>query len=422
MIFNPVIKKTVSFIGTASPKDVNFYDYNGTLIDSYTVFDAQALTTLPGGPTHNGLIFQGWNWSLEKIKTLNRPMNVGAQYVTDDGKTRLKIHVWEKARSNVPLYINQSVANGVTIDWGDGSIVETLASTGNVNTSHQYANVGSYTITLSVADGCTLGLGWGSSSYCVMGPNVEDGLVYCNLLQEVQIGYGVTSIGASAFQSCFSLSAITIPDSVKSIGNNAFKSCYSLSAVAIPDFMTSIGSSMFQHCYTLHAVMIPNSVTSIGGNAFLDCYSLMIITIPDSIKSIGNNAFRSCYSMPTIVIPNSVTSIGTSTFQSCFSLSAVTIPDSIKSIGASMFQYCSSLSAIAIPDSVTSIGNNAFLNCYGVGEYHMKSPTPPSLSGVNAFENIPTDCVIYVPIGSLETYKAATNWSTYAGHMQEEPA
>lgn len=33
--------------GPASPKDVNFYDYDGTLIRSYTLAEAQALVLMP---------------------------------------------------------------------------------------------------------------------------------------------------------------------------------------------------------------------------------------------------------------------------------------------------------------------------------------------------------------------------------------
>ena len=233
---------------SAGLKDVNFYDYDGTLVASYTLAEAHALTALPDGPTHDGLVFQGWNWSLEKINALTRPMNVGAMYITDDGKTRLHIRVWDTARSNVPLCFSQTVSNGVTIDWGDGSATETLAGTGNKNTTHQYTAAGDYTITLDPEDGCTMGLVASSSSYCVMGSTGNNGKVYCNLLQDVKIGSNVTSIGGSAFQYCYSLASITIPDSVTSIGNYAFSSCSSLASLTIPDGVTSIGNYAFQYC------------------------------------------------------------------------------------------------------------------------------------------------------------------------------
>lgn len=50
-------------------KDVNFYDYDGTLLHSYTDQEALALTSLPENPSHSGLTAQGWNWSLSDMKS-----------------------------------------------------------------------------------------------------------------------------------------------------------------------------------------------------------------------------------------------------------------------------------------------------------------------------------------------------------------
>ncbi|HIY16030.1 MAG TPA: leucine-rich repeat domain-containing protein [Candidatus Intestinimonas stercorigallinarum] len=209
-------------------------------------------------------------------------------------------------RNQVPLYIQQSVANGVTIDWGDGSDPETLPGTRNVNTTHTYQTAGDFVITLDPAEGCTLGLGAGNSVNCVLGPTKNNGRVYCGMLQRAVIGSrGIRSIGICAFQYCSSLASVTIPDGVTSIGSYAF-------------------------------------------------------------------------------------------------------------------QYCFSLASVTIPDGVTSIGTYAFHNCYGVKEYHLLPTTPPSLSNANAFNSIPSDCIIYVPVGSLEAYQTATNWSTYADQMREE--
>ena len=366
-----------------SPKEVNFIDYDGTVLYAYTVSEAAALTELPPLPSHAGLICQGWNWSLDDIKALGRSVVVGAMYITDDGKTRLYITIPPNsmagrppARSDVPLYISQTVANGVTIDWGDGSPTETLDGTGNVNTTHHYDEAGDYVITLEPGDGCELGLGSDSRFYCVMGRTASNGRVYCNMLQNVEIGSGVTSIESYAFQYCYSLSSITIPDGVTSIGNSAFQYCYSLSSITIPDSVTSIESYAFQYCYSLSSITIPDGVTSIEIYAFYACYSLSGITIPDSVTSIEGYAFYDCYS----------------------------------------------LSGITIPDSVTSIGSTAFRDCSGVKEYHLLPTTPPTLSDTNAFTGIPNDCIIYVPAGSLEAYQTATNWSAYAGQMQEEPS
>jgi hypothetical protein len=90
------------------------------------------------------------------------------------------------------------------------------------------------------------------------------------------------------------------------------------------------------------------------------------------------------------------------------------------------FYNCYGLSSISIPDGVTSIVSSTFYNCYGISEYHFASTTPPTLSNINAFTGIAADCIIYVPYSAdhsiLEAYKTASNWSTYASKMQEEPA
>ena len=76
----------VSGGGAVEAKDVNFYDYDGTLLHSYTAAEAQALTVLPELPTREGLICQGWNYDLATIKEYNGAVDVGALYITDDGK------------------------------------------------------------------------------------------------------------------------------------------------------------------------------------------------------------------------------------------------------------------------------------------------------------------------------------------------
>ena len=321
--------------------------------------------------------------------------DIGATYITDDGKTRLYIKIAAEGRMNVPLYFNQSVANGVTIDWGDGTTTHTLFGTGNVNTTHTYSNIGDYVISLVAADGCTLGLGYSSTSYCVMGATSNNGMVYCNMLQKVEVGSGVTSIGSNTFKSCYSLSSITIPNSVTSIGDYAFRDCYSLSSITIP-----------------------NSVTSISTYAFFNCYSLSNIVIPNSVTNIGNYAFRYCYSLSNIVIPNSVTNIGDYAFRDCYSLSNIVIPNSVTNIGYSAFYYCYSLSSIVIPNSVTNIGDYAFCGCFGMAIYVFSQHTSvPTLASTDAFLGIPSDCIIKVPASLYDEWIAATNWSTYASHI-----
>ena len=236
-------------IPAASPKDVNFYDYNGTLLYSYTLEEAQALTALPDGPAHDGLVFDGWNYSLESVKSLTRAMNIGAMYATDDGTTRIYIHL-EDGRTSPMLGI---CPNGtVTVDWGDGTAPDTLTGINIAavrwTPTHNYANPGDYVIRLTV-DG-TAGM-YGSSGDPYLLRYVSDldnrNYVYRYVIKKVEIGNGI-SIRDYAFSKCSSLTSITIPNGMKSIGSGAFQYCYGITSFTIPNSVTSIGSNAFQNC------------------------------------------------------------------------------------------------------------------------------------------------------------------------------
>ena len=382
--------------------DATFYDYDGTVVASYSLEEVQALTSLPDGPSHEGLTFQGWNWSLEAIKSMYRAVNVGATYTTNDGKTRIYITLGEGRTS--PLL--GCCPNGtVIVDWGDGTTPDTLTGTSTstiqYTPTHNYTSPGNYVISLTVNGACGfLGSSAANDScYLLKYSTTKDkrNQYYQNAITKIEFGDGVTNIGDCTFYACYSLTNLTIPDSVTSIGVNAFRDCYSLISITIPDSVISIRENTFNSCYSLTSITIPNSVTSIGTDAFRNCYSLTNITIPVGVTNIGSYTFSSCYSLKSITIPNSVTSIGTEGFSNCYSLSS-----------------------IVIPDGVTTIGQYVFIKCYGMAECHLKPTTPPTLSNTNAFNDIPDDFIIYVPQGSLEAYQTATNWATYASHMQEE--
>lgn len=243
---------------------------------------------------------------------------------------------------------------------------------------------------------------------------------YCNSLTIVTIPNSVTSIGTYAFNYCYSLSSITLPNSITSIPNYMFDLCYSISNITIPDSVTSIGEYTFRYCYSLSNIVIPNSVTSIGQHVFDECRALGEVTISDSMTSIANSMFYNCSALTDIIITDSVTSIEPGAFYGCYSLANVIIPNSVTNIGQSAFSYCYCFSKITIPDSVTSIGQSAFFYCNGVKEYHIQPIVPPT-AGSSIFPSLSSDSIIYVPKGKLNDYKTATNWSTYARYMQEEP-
>ena len=433
--------------GGAGKKQINFIDYDGTILHSYTKSEWQSVTALPSNPSHTGLTAQGWNWTKAQIDAQLTAMPdddvwVGQMYITTSGDTEIDVSFVDSAR--LSPYLTCAVNGTITIDWGDNSTstVTGTSLTSRKSTQHVYASTGDYTITIHVESGSWAF--YGTSSYTLLNKQssvTSANRVYSNCVQNVRIGAD-TSIGNNAFYACYSLTSVTIPNNVTSIGNTAFYGCQSLTSVTIPNNVTSIGTDAFYNCYSLVSVTIPSGitsianntfnnccslvsvtipsgVTSIGGNAFGYCQSLTSVTIPSGVTSIGGNEFSYCYSLTSVTIPNNVTSIGSDAFYYCYSLTSVTIPNNVTSIEKNTFYNCYSLASMTIPSGVTSIGNSAFYNCYGMAEYHIKPTTPPTL-GTTVFNNIQSDCVIYVPSASLTAYQTANSWSTYASYMVGE--
>lgn len=443
-------------------KDVNFVDYDGSILYGYTIAELQALTELPTLPTHDGLTCQGWNWSLADLKTTNRAMIVGAMYITDDGKTRLYIDIPESGRMSPKIYWSQTAAYGVVVDWGDGSPSETFGGASSCVASHTYTSAGSYVVTLFPTSG-TLSLGQGKSNTCVLGSTTNSNIAYVNMLKRVEIGENVPSIGKYAFYACYNLKSITLPQTVTLMNDYAFNNCYGLECIIIPNGQTEIKTSLLSTCRSLFTVSIPNSVLTIKNNALATCPVLKNITIPNSVTEIGSTALKSCggitdlelpstgssicdgcYGLKTVKIqsgvtelsysmllscftlehlyvPSTVTVIGNYALRSCLSLCSVDIPDGVTTIGEYSFANCNSLSSIIIPASVTSIQANAFNSCKSLGAIHFRASSPATVANINAWSGIPEDCVIYVPIGSLSLYTSATNYpsGTIYTYMEE---
>ena len=172
-------------------------------------------------------------------------------------------------------------------------------------------------------------------------------------------------------------------------------------------------------------VTVPSSAT-------IDTYSTYVSQISGGGggSSSADTALKEIIdrSITSIEIPSGVTSIGDYCFSNCSSLKrlnsdtdgVVNIPSSVTSIARDSFYYCSSILSIYISNTVTNIGIRAFASCNHLTSVTIEATTPPTLAHINAFSNT-NDCPIYVPSGSVETYKAASNWSTYASRIQAIP-
>ena len=177
---------------------------------------------------------------------------------------------------------------------------------------------------------------------------------YYDLVTEVNVKTGVTSVSEYAFSGCDYLTNVTLADSVRKIGYRAFAGT-GITSITIPSSVREIYYNAFDSCTNLRTVNLPAGIESVAG--FTNCTSLENITIPKGVKSISS--FSGCTSLKSISIPMGVTSI--SSFDGCTSLTSMNIPDSVRESGS--FEGCTSLSAVRLSPNTRYIYDEAFKDC-----------------------------------------------------------
>lgn len=366
-------------ITEAQPKDVNFYDYDGTLVYSYTRTEWANVSALPANPSHSGLTAQGWNYTKAEIDSILawivEPINIGQTYVTASGDTEIDI---ELAFSNYLTPTLNLCPNGTaTIDWGDGSAVSTVTGTSvesRKTASHTYASTGRYTIKITVSG--TLGFnGYANNNGTPMVYNgsssSEDNAdaTYQNSVINIRFGSNVTQFRSIVFSNMNNLRTVTFPTGVSFVGGYTFSRCAGLQCIVMPRG-TTMDANMFYYCGALKTVC-----GKVSGSS--------------------------------------------RQFQQTYALRYVNIADDATSLGGYFISYQNALTIITVPASVTTISGNCFSRCRALKEIHIRGENV-TLSNSNAFEYISGSYVIYVPNAKLEDYKAASNWSSLASHIQGE--
>ena len=235
----------------------------------------------------------------------------------------------------------------------------------------------------------------------------------CSSMTSITIPNSVTSLGHGCFSGCSGLTAITIPMSVTSLEDACFQLCSSLPSITIPNSVTSVGNYCFSNCSGLTSITIPNSVTSLGGLCFAFCSSLTSIAISNSVTSLGYRCFRGCSSLTSITIPNSVTSLGKECFWGCSNLTSIAIPNSVTSLGQNCFYECSSLTSITIPNSVTSMGSGCISGCTSLTAAIMLPSTPPQVYGGVFAYGTPLETIYVANETAKAAYQAEMPWNKY---------
>lgn len=251
------------------------------------------------------------------------------------------------------------------------------------------------------------------------------------------MNYQVVEIGKAALKGNTSLESLILPATLKAIGDYAFNGCSRLTSVTcaveepinINDNVFSVGtlevnvsSRAAAKAYKEHKVWgkfnIYTSMSAVSGsNNTEETAATYQVVTPDaddvespSVAIVDDDNVTGDFTIPSAVKRNGteypVTVIAPNTFENNTELTSVVIPSSITSIGDAAFKNCSNLTSI-------TVNSEEPILLPGSSEIH-RARTRSVTGGTSVFEGVDkAACILYVPEGSVEKYKAAAGWGEF---------
>lgn len=145
---------------------------------------------------------------------------------------------------------------------------------------------------------------------------------------------------------------------------------------------------------------------------FRERKGLTSVVIQEGVTSIGRAAFQNCTSLANVILPSTLTEIKSYAFYYC-PLTSITIPEGVTVIEGYAFVK-PLFTRLVIPSTVVTTYNYFITQATNLDELVMLPTTPPTLNGVNVNTWGKATWKLYVPDASLNDYKTAQNWSSFA--------
>lgn len=164
-------------------------------------------------------------------------------------------------------------------------------------------------------------------------------------------------------------------------------------------------------------VTIPSRLTNLR-SIFQNNSSIKRVVYEGTNYTFSSYAFQLCSANDIAdVLPDGFKAFSTAMFMNS-SVKRAEIPEGLTILPSSLFQYSYHLEELVLPSTLVNIAGNALNGVGNRGDGLVivcKATTPPNAGGLVNTTNI---LAIYVPDASVDAYKAATNWSTYASKIK----
>ena len=333
------------------------------------------------------------------------------------------------AQAHIPLTINYD-ADNVYVPFADDAVKKICATKWGDGTG----------VTQEMADKVTtIGTAFNGNTSIVsfpeLGTNFKNvtslgsAFTNCTSLESVNLD-NITTLTASNENDTFygsSIKEVSMPNLEKMTGSSpaAFMNSQIervLSLGRLEKFVTGSGNyGFFRNCSKLKFVNLPETLTQISYSTFAGTSNVEEMNLPKSLKHVASVPGGTWTEGMSLNLPN-LTYIGDVFYGS--HLVRVENLGSITTIGITngnyeangIFRNCKKLEFVRMPPTITQIGVSTFYHCTALRTIIIEAVTPPTL-GWKALTDT-NNCTIYVPDESVEAYRTATNWSTYASRIK----
>ena len=176
---------------------------------------------------------------------------------------------------------------------------------------------------------------------------------------------------------------------------------------------------------TITGEYVNENLTTLREGAFAQCENITSVSLPNCTTFSGGNAFYFCTNLKSVDLRNLETiASGSSVFNNALRLQKAEFPKLTSITTTSrMFQKCSSVTEVRMPMlSNTTIEAYMFTNCSKLETIVFGGAVLNPLANTNAFTNtgnaLANGFSVYVPDNLVDSYKAATNWSSLANKIK----
>lgn len=182
------------------------------------------------------------------------------------------------------------------------------------------------------------------------------------------------------------------------------------------DRITTVGENAFYACRALTSVNLKNCV-EIQDGAFQTCLGLTNVNVPE-LTTLGASAF---YNSGLLTFNGPlVTSIGNRCFQGASRLTSVALP-LVATVPSSCLRSCTKLERVDL-GAATSIVRAAFTDSTALETLIIRTETLCTIADASVTlrgSKIAAGTgYIYVPDELVDSYKAATNWVSFAAQIK----